>query len=128
VPSCFRTNKHSDELGPRIVGDVGVAGEAGRDPQPTAILVRHERDVVDSAGAALRALSPYIVGERLLPRESRAKRRRRFRQRAQPELPQARPIIAADSSNRVGHFAQLVPQLLRSRRFQVAAVFSPNKA
>jgi hypothetical protein len=82
APACFRADEHSDELWPRIVGYVGVAGETGRDSQPPAILLRDEDYAVGSRGPMRSALAPEIAGERLFSRQGRAECHGRIRQGA----------------------------------------------
>src|SRR5262249_25974914 len=80
-------DEHSDDLRAWIVGHVGVARQARDDAEPPAVVLGDEGDVVDSRGAALRALAPDVVRERLLSRQGRAERRRRIRQRPEAKGP-----------------------------------------
>ena len=53
--------------------------------------------------AALRAFTPYVLGERFLPRQGRPKRHRCIGQGAQAEGSQARSFLRTDSPNRRRH-------------------------
>jgi hypothetical protein len=100
APARLGSDEHRDELRPRIGRIPGSSDKSGRDPEPLPGALGDEGDGIHSRSAALGALAPHVVGERLLPRERRAERHRRIGQSAQAKDSQARSLVGADSPDR----------------------------
>lgn len=100
APARLGSDEHRDELRPRIGRIPGSSGKPRCDPEPLPGALGDEGDGVQSRRAALRALAPHVVGERLLHRERRAERHGRIGQSAQAKDSQARSLVRADSPNR----------------------------
>src|SRR5262245_38556353 len=81
-------NEHAHKDGPHVRQLVWRFSKPTRHAHPWPTAFRHNRDTLDPGRPIGGSAMPNLLGERLLARPCRAKRRRRIGERVEPERPQ----------------------------------------